>query len=63
MNSWGNVILLNLVLLAEPYVGTDGVDLGTEEKEVAVQQGGWGAHLRWISRGHGRGFKKKMLFF
>ena len=35
----GNVFLLKLVPLAEPYVGTNWVDLGTEEKEVPVQQG------------------------
>ena len=31
---------MRLVLLAQPYVGTDWVDLGTEEEEVPVQQGG-----------------------
>ena len=42
MNSEPNVParVMRLVLLAQPYVGTDWVDLGTEEEEVPVQQGG-----------------------
>ena len=60
MNSEPNVPakVLRLVLLAQPYVGTDWVDLGTEEEEVPVQQGG-----TWRGTGNDWGESKFFMTF